>query len=183
MRKEDYFEFHFKYNNFTDKAKGCRQDWVICSHGKRLENFRNKEKNNQWDTKEIDLTQELKALCEDYKIEYEDSECFKNQLCQQDKSDFFKSLIRLLKLNLQMRNSKIGSDNDWLISPVKDRNGQFFDSRKADGDSMPKNTDANGAYHIALKGLLLLQQMAIQDEFKPDLSNKSWYAFIQGSNS
>ena len=84
-----------------------------------------------------------------------------------------------------MRNSRIGTDEDWLISPVKDKIGNFFDSRKIKDTSMPQNADANGAYHIALKGQLMIEQLSKNEDtksFKPDLSNKTWYEFIQHKN-
>ena len=174
---EKYFQFHFNYKEFTDKATGGKPDWVICSHGMRLENFRNTDKNNKWDTREVDLTKEIKKILEDYSIEYPSRKCLIKQICKQNKSDFFKSLIRLLKLTLQIRNSRTGTDEDWLISPVKNNKDIFFDSRKSDF-SMPENADANGAYHIGLKGLLMIKQIR-KGTNRPDLSHKVWYDFVQ----
>ena len=177
-KDEEYFEFHFKYKNFTDKAEGSKQNWIVCSHGIRLENVKNKE--NQWGPQEVFLVSEIRKLLEDSDIDFEHGECIKNKIIQQN-SQFFKSLIRLLRLTLQIRNSKTRSDEDWLISPVKDIKGNFFDSRETDY-SMPKNADANGAYHTALKGLLMLEQLKEAEDvttFKADLSNKAWYRFAQ----
>lgn len=182
-KAEQYFEFHFDYGALTNKAEGSKQDWVICSHGTRLENYRNRSNNNQWDTREVFLTREIQELFKNNSIEFENGGCLIEQIIQQNTSKFFKQLIRLLKLTLQMRNSRIASEEDWLISPVKDNDGVFFDSRQhKDEISIPQNADANGAYHIALKGVLILQQlddMENPDRFKPDLSNKKWYEFAQ----
>ena len=56
-----------------------------------------------------------------------------------------------------MRNSNARTEEDYIISPVKANDGTFFDSReetkKEDYAIFPKDADANGAYHIALKGL------------------------------
>ncbi|QCX53978.1 hypothetical protein FGE20_09660 [Elizabethkingia sp. JS20170427COW] len=57
-----------------------------------------------------------------------------------------------------MRNSISNSEVDYLISPVRNKSGDFYDSRVAD-DSLPKDADANGAYHIAKKGLWVLEQI------------------------
>ncbi len=181
-KKEDYFEFHFNYKKFPNKVEGSQQDWVVCSHGGRLENVK---ENNKWKTRqeEIILTKEFKGLFHD-KIAFEDGQCLKSTIDQQEDRKFFKDLIRLLKLTLQMRNSRINDDEDWLISPVKDKHGNFFNSRNQN-EKMPKNTDANGAYHIALKGLLMLKQLNEGEDhqnFKPDLSNKEWYQFVHKKN-
>jgi len=180
------FEFHFDYEKFKskkqpEKAEGSKKDWVIYSHGDRLEKFRNEDNNNQWDTRTVDLNAELKALFRRKNIIAQDNKCLKAQIVTQEDSKFFKDLYRLLKLTLQMRNSKIGTDEDHLISPVKDAEGNFFDSRKAD-EKMPQDADANGAYHIALKGLMLLGQLKgwnLEKRFKSDLKNKRWYEFVQ----
>ena len=183
-KNKDHFEFHFNYGKFINKTDGMRKDWIVCTHSVRLENFRNPEKNNQWDTREINLTQEMKNLLKENSIEFADGDCIKEYIIAKDISDFYKSLMRLLRLTLQMRNSKTGTDEDWLISPVKDHDGKFFDSRNIKDNSMPQNADANGAYHIALKGCLMLKQLSDKDvkNFKPDLSNKTWYEFIQNRN-
>ena len=177
----DYFEFHFDYKKFNKKAEGLQQEWVVCSHGKRLKSFRDTENNNQWTTREVDITQELKDLLKKHSIEFENEECLIDSIVKQ-KSEFFKEFIRLLRLTLQMRNSKINTDEDYLISSVKDHQGNFFDSRKPQNHPMPCNADANGAYHIALKGLLMLQQLNKNKDtkkFKPNLSNKAWFEFVK----
>ena len=75
--------------------------------------------------------------------------------------------------------------SDYILSCVKDGKGQFFDSRRAPQD-MPQNADANGAFHIGLKGLWLLRQIDEwqgdrQDKKSPNfaISNAEWYRFIQ----
>jgi hypothetical protein len=176
-----YFEFAFNYKNFTNKAEGCQQDWIICSHGMRLENLRNSSNNNQWDTREVDLTGELKELFNKYAIDYHDGSDIQQNIVEQDKSEFFKKLLRLLRLTLQLRNSRIHSEEDWMVSPVKDVNGQFFDSRKPADSKMPENADANGAYHIALKGRWVLDQINQSEKGNPNLAitNKEWFKYIQ----
>jgi len=47
---------------------------------------------------------------------------------------------------------------------------------------LPKDADANGAYHIALKGLYLLQQInAVDENERVDLGikNEDWFKFVQ----
>lgn len=82
-----------------------------------------------------------------------------------------------------MRNSITNSEVDYLISPVKNKQGVFFDSRQADA-TQPKDADANGAYHIAKKGLMWLEQIHQfegEDWKKLDLdkSNRAWLQFKQ----
>ena len=180
---KNYFEFKVdQYSKFNPKAEGNRQDWVICSYGDRIITFRNSEKNNNWDNKELILSDEFISLFKKYEIDYRSDNLKELIISQADKS-FFEGLLRIFKLTLQMRNSKTNSDIDYLISPVCNKKGEFYDSRKAD-KSLPQDADANGAYHIAKKGWLILEKInkfQEKDKKKPDLaiSNKEWLQFVQ----
>ena len=80
-----------------------------------------------------------------------------------------------------MRNSKTGTDIDYIQSPVADANGNFYNSELCD-DSLPKNADANGAYNIARKGLWIVRQIKASDnlrDLKLAISNKEWLQFVQ----
>jgi CRISPR-associated protein Cpf1 len=104
-----------------------------------------------------------------------------SSIIKQDSAEFFKKLLHLVKLTLQLRNSKIGTDVDYMISPVSDRNGTFFNSETC-GENLPKNADANGAYNIARKGLYLVRQIKKQEDLsklKLGITNKEWLNFIQ----
>jgi CRISPR-associated protein Cpf1 len=185
-QKENYFEFAFDYDNFTERAAGTQTKWTVCTHGERILTFRNPEKNNEWDNKEIKLSEEFEDLLGKYHIVYGDGTSIKAQIIAQKDAKFFKELMDLFKLTLQMRNSITNSEVDYLISPVKNTQGAFYDSRKAD-DTLPKDADANGAYHIAKKGLMWLNQINnFEGEDWKDLkfenTNKGWLNFVQSKN-
>ena len=179
------FEFVFQYRKFTAKAEGTRDKWTLCSHGERIESF--KDKANQWDTCTVNLTEELEKLFAHYGIALDgdlraaivgqtDKAFFQN-----DKRDDKKprGLMQLFRLMVQMRNSRPGTNTDYLISPVADAQGRFFDSRKV-GDDLPKDADANGAYNIARKGLWFVRKIkegASSKEMK--LTNQEWLSFAQ----
>lgn len=185
---KDYFEFVFDYGKFTKKYMGSRMRWAVCSYGKRIETFRNPEKNSQWDNREIDLTEELKKLFDKYGVDiYGDLKVSISEM--NDKAFFYnegkkqnepKGLLQLFRLVLQMRNSVPNTDTDYLISPVADKCGIFYDSRNCD-KSLPENADANGAYNIARKGLWAVMQIKQSGSDKPKLaiSNEEWLKFAQ----
>lgn len=180
---KDYFEFEFDYNNFTTKAEGTKTKWTICTYGERIETFRNPEKNNQWDNHEIILTDDYKKLLEQYGISYKNNEDLKVAINRQTEKAFFERLLHLLKLTLQMRNSIPNTEIDYLISPVANEKGEFYDSRLAN-DTLPQNADANGAYNIARKGLWIIEQIKQADDLKKvklAISNKEWLQFVQQS--
>ena len=176
---KDWFEFNLDYDKFGTKAEGTRTTWTLCTQGNRISTFRNAEKNSQWDNQEVDLTGELKSLFEHYNINICGN--LKEEICSQTDKAFFTGLLHILKLTLQMRNSITGTETDYLVSPVADENGVFYDSRSC-GDRLPENADANGAYNIARKGLMLIGQIKETKDlanFKYDISNKAWLNFAQ----
>ena len=175
----DWFEFSFDYDNFHKKAEGTQTQWTVFSRGSRIHTFRNPEKNNQWDDEEINLTDKFKELFAKYSINYRGN--LKDAIQDSNEATFFKELMGLMKLLMQMRNSKANSEIDYMLSPVSDKNGNFYDSRVC-GGSLPENADANGAYNIARKGLMLIRNIqAAPDDKKPSLTitNKDWLCFAQ----
>ncbi|MCI6800297.1 MAG: type V CRISPR-associated protein Cas12a/Cpf1 [Bacteroidales bacterium] len=171
-KDKDWFEFSFDYNKFTKKAEGTKTQWTICTYGDRIE-YEGKE------YKRTKLTEAFKQLFDEYMIDINSD--LQKSICTSDNKNFLKKLLNLLRLTLQMRNSISNTHEDYIISPVMNSKGEFYDSRKA-SDNLPKDADANGAYNIARKGLMLLQQMQqMQSLEKPqyDLTNKAWLQFAQ----
>ena len=195
--QEGYFEFTFRYRRFAEERiiehiEGMQDQWTVCTYGSRLRN--SKSEARKWKTEEIDLTDRIKALLKG-RVKYQNGTDLRYMIAKQKdtegSTDFFQELFDLLRLTLQLRNSRVGTDNeidntsDYILSCVKDGEGRFFDSRRAPQD-MPQNADANGAFHIGLKGLWLLRQIHKwqgdwQDKKSPNfaISNQEWYRFIQ----
>ena len=141
----------------------------------------NKE-TGRWESKKVVLTQEFKKLFESYGIDINKGE-LKQDISAQAKKEFFTRFIKLLTLTLQMRNSITGTQEDYLISPVKDENGRFYCS-KDNAAGLPENADANGAYNIARKALWAIKNIKAADEdklkkVKISISNKEWLEFAQ----
>lgn len=177
-----WFELAFDYDNFTTKAEGTQTKWTLCTYGTRIETKRNPKKNNEFDSVELDLTERIKELFVKYQIDLNGN--LKEQICNQTDATFFKELLHLLHLTLQMRNSITGTETDYLISPVMNAKGEFYDSRVC-GKNLPENADANGAYNIARKGLWVIEQIKHADDLtkiKLAISNKEWMRYAQGLN-
>ena len=176
---KDWFELNLDYDKFGTKAEGTRTKWTLCTRGSRILTFRNSANNSQWDNQKVDLTREMKSLFEHYHIKIGGN--LKEEICSQTDKVFFTGLLHILKLTLQLRNSKTNSNEDYILSPIADENGVFYDSRSC-GDTLPENADANGAYNIARKGLMLIDQIKQAKDlanFKYDISNKAWLNFAQ----
>ena len=180
-KNDDIFEFSVDYEKFNGLLKsdaGLKKKWTVCTWGDRIDN----SKENKESSKVIWLTEKFKILFELYDIDIDTN--IKEQILKQTKEAFFKDLIKYFNLTLQMRNSIPNStapEDDYLISPVRNATGGFYDSRKAD-ETLPKDADANGAYNIARKGLWAIDQIKNAEDItnvKLAISNKEWLEYAQ----
>lgn len=175
--EKNYFEFTFDYKNFTSKAEGSINKWTVCTHGDERYYYVPTDKS----TPKINITEKLKELFEKENIVYKTGDNIRNAIELSDSKGFFIMLMKFLGITLAMRYSNSTAGRDFILSPVAGKDGLFFNSETAD-KTLPKDADANGAYHIAMKGLWLLGQLSIQEDLrKPKLavSNKEWLEFIQ----
>ena len=182
----DMFEFVFDYASFPGGSVDARGSWTVCTNADRIETFRNPNKNDEWDNRKVILTEEFKSLFNDYGIDIHGD--LKAQIVKQTEKDFFVRIIHLLSLTLQMRNSITGrTDVDYLISPVRDDSGKFYDSRdyeKTENSPLPQNADANGAYNIARKVLWAIDVLKETDDdllmkAKLSIGQKEWLQYAQ----
>lgn len=180
--EKDWFEFTFDYNNFHKKLEGTKTKWTLCTYGTRIRTFRNPNKQNQWDNEEIVLTDEFKKVFANADINIKGN--LKESICSLTERKNLEPLMQLMKLLLQLRNSVINSEIDYMLSPVSE-NGVFYDSRSC-GSNLPIDADANGAYNIARKGLWVLRQIQNSnpnDKLRLTLSNKEWLQFVQDKSN
>ena len=185
--KDELIEFDFNYDNFTGGSMSCRKLWTVCTYGERLESYINPDKNNSRDERTIILIDMFKQLFSQYGISLDDN--LKESILAQTDKQFFVQLSRLFKLTVQLRNSKSkDTEIDYIISPVRDENGEFFDSRcfmDCEGTSkLPHNADANGAYNIARKALYAIDVIKATDDRDLDRAmiypkNKEWLEYVQ----
>ncbi len=191
-RKTDSFVFSFDYSGFSDNAD-FNKKWEVYSRGERLV-FSKAEKS----IVRVNPTENLKALFDKQGINWSSEDNIIDQIqavqAERENCAFYDGLYRSFTAILQMRNSVPNSskeEDDYLISPVMAEDGTFYDSRieaakgkSADGkwiSKLPVDADANGAYHIALKGLYLLQNNFNLNEngYIENISNADWFKFVQ----
>jgi len=181
-KHRDYFQFEVdNYTAFNTRAEDTRQNWNICTYGPRIETFRDPLQNNQWASRTVFPTQELKSLFSQFEIEYQAGNDLKGLISSRTEKPFFERLLYIFGLTLQMRNSEPNSENDYLVSPVKGFDGVFFDSNLHPHE-MPANADANGAYNIARKGMWVIEQIKKTNDLtkiKIAMTNKEWLQYAQ----
>lgn len=147
----------FKFNYITDDGR----QWELFAF-EGLQRF-------YWDNKNREIkTHDLHKEFEELFARLDKLKNINQQIYGKDFS--WKTLVFLWNLLTQIRNtdkSKTGNENDFLQSPVySDRYHQFFDSRKITDKHIPDNGDANGAYNIARKGVMVMKK--IKDHAKDD---------------
>lgn len=185
---EKMFEFDINYSKFTDKLNETKNNWTLYSNGERIYTHRNN--NGEWIYNKIQLTSEFEKLFKKYDIDFKN---IKRGILEKADVEFFKGdnetlgFVQLFKLVVQMRNSLTGKDEDNLISPVKNNNGEFFSTSKQ-MENLPKDADANGAYNIARKGLMLIEQMKNTEDdklnkIKYNITEKEWLEYVQNKGT
>lgn len=173
----DSFAFKFNYQTVVGHTADYKKDWCVYSAKRRL--VYNKIENK---TTEINPTQIIKEQLEKAHVELTDNydlKGFMNVVNPVGSNQFFSKIYYAFCKTLQMRNSSSASGEDYIESPVLNHNNEFFISSE-NLNTLPQNADANGAYHIALKGLCMLKSM---DEGKPKtVKNEEWFKFVQSRN-
>ncbi len=184
--KEDVFKFTFDYDKFEHFQTLYRNKWTVSSHGDRIETTKDLKTSASL-SKVVNITDRYKEVFAD--VPYKEAKDLKAYIEKLDNSKI-KELFAAFKLMLQMRNSKAGSEEDYIISPVKNDVGEHFDSRdyqtEAGDGELPENADANGAYHIALKGKCLIESIKDLanengefDRKKLVMTNERWLKYMQ----
>lgn len=189
LPKEDLFKFTLDFSKSSLRCQAVldKSKWDIYSYGKRIVRWKDKLGHFTED-KDYCPTLKLKNLFDEFQIQYQQGDELLDKLIKNESLNekFWNRFFDIFKNILQMRNSVTGSTDpkdDYLISPVKNANGSFFDSRD-NVNGLPKDADANGAYHIALKGLMILQKnnLAKNDKDRKSIktiSNQDWFKFAQ----
>lgn len=180
-KETDSFVFSFTYAK--DNASFVKS-WEVYSRGERIK-YSPKDKKSF----KVNPTEDLKKIFDEKNIEWLSGRNILDDLInvptEKSNAPFFDKLYQSFTSILQMRNSVANSTNpedDYLISPVKAADGSFYDSRNyKSSDKLPCDADANGAYHIALKGLYLLKNNFNKNDkgYIENISHADWFKFVQ----
>ncbi len=168
---ENKFAFSFDYRDFTTSVEDARNVWTVYTVGVRYTYSK-----NGYIMK--DPTEMIKMALSTSGCDI-DSE-LTEKLTKLD-NDAIRTLFEAFKLTVAMRveNEK----EDYIQSPVKNQNSEFFCTKNSNG-ATPIDSDANGAYNIALKGELMLRMMKESWNTKssysvPYIHNNEWLRFMQ----
>ena len=177
-------EFEFDYRKFKTFQTDYQNRWTVTTYGKRIvmriddkgykqmvDYEATKDVINAFKNKGIQLSEgsDLKALIADIEA-------------NATNASFFSTLLYAFQKTLQMRNSNAVTEEDFILSPVARDGHQFCSTDEANKgkdaqgnwvSKLPVDADANGAYHIALKGLYLLRNPETKK-----IENEKWLQFM-----
>ena len=177
---EKCFVFGFDYDKIRLNPD-YQKKWEVYTKGTRL----TYDKEAKCSVT-IDLTSEMEKLLDTKGIKWTSGENILGKIlelsAEKNNAKFYENLLWLFCLTVQIRN--YNQEEDYLFSPVKGRDGKFFDSRieiaKGNEAKLPRCGAANGAYHIALKGLYLFEHNFNRNEkgVIQHIQNEDWLKYL-----
>ena len=183
MRNGD-IEFEFDYRKYKTYQTDYQNIWTVNSSGKRI--VMRLDENGRKQMTDYYPTQEIVRAFKEIGIQLNEGTNIKALLADIDASpknaSLFGALFYAFQKTLQMRNSNSTTEEDYILSPVAQNgirfntNDEAIKGRDANGNwvsRLPVDADANGAYHIALKGLYLLMNPQTKK-----IENEKWLQFM-----
>lgn len=167
-----FSDFGFDDNDyyFVYTEDNVGHPWCMFSgkNGEPLHRFRNIKRKIKdkcfWEAEPINVVDILDKLfagfdkTKSFKKQIEDGSAELKKIDGRNETAW-QSLRYVIDLIQQIRNSgKEKKDDNFLLSPVRDKDGKHFDTRNHENNgelSAIKDADANGAYNIARKGLIM----------------------------
>ena len=182
--KDGHVEFEFDYRKFKTYQTDYQNVWTVSTYGKRI--VIQTDDNGHKRMTDYHPTAHIIKAFKDKGITLSDGADIKALLADTGadikNAVLFKDVFYAFQKTLQMRNSNAATEEDYILSPVVKDGHHFCSTDEADKgrdalgnwvSKLPVDADANGAYHIALKGLFLLKNPGIKR-----IENKKWFEFM-----
>lgn len=195
---KDMYAFKFDYKTVSKVAPNVvvtnslgtqKTNWTVYSNGTRIETSPVFDKNTnrktgKFEQHEVSLTEEFKKLFMEIGLNAMsiNKEDVVKHLNEKSHCECF---VRLFRLMMKLRNSMSNASIDYIKSPVLNKSETFFDSRFTDGTNFNgiNNSDANGAYNIARKGIMLMERIRKPLTFESNakftcaIKNSDWFNY------
>lgn len=169
LEKFTDFGFAGKDYYFEYIEANAGHSWRMYSgkDGKPLPRFQNKKQlqndKNIWVPEPVNVVEILNNIFEDFDKRSSFKDQVKNNVelkkVEGRNETAWQSLRYALNMIQQIRNSGVEkTDDNFLYSPVRNENGEHFDTRNPQnngGLELIVDADANGAFNIARKGLIM----------------------------
>lgn len=174
---KDYF--------FVYTDENTSKQWILYAgkNGKSLDRFRGKRgiDKNEWTIEKKDIVKILDGVF----VNFDKNRSLISQIeegielsKENNEHTAWESLRFAIDLIQQIRNTgQIKQDSDFILSPIRDNQNNHFDSRKVN-EKQPNSGDANGAYNIARKGIIMYEH--IKRKYGLFVSDMEWDTWLSG---
>jgi CRISPR-associated protein Cpf1 len=195
-QERNCFGFCFDYAKFDVYQTMARTRWTVFS----CENESGSK--HVYDTiirknVKINTTEKIQELMKANQVGYMSGNLHEQILdipADKEHAKFWGDLLYYFKIIMKLRDSNSSTDAepvDRIVSPVLNKEQKFFITPDCPGpehryDALPMDADTNGAYHIALKGLYLVEEKIkktnLEERIPKDfykIPNAEWFAYVQ----
>lgn len=178
--KRSAFAFVFNYDKFKTSYTSHQKQWTMYSAETRL-TYDVKSRQEKIIHPTTIILNAVKMLGVEVKDGLNLLEVIQNTPAEAHYAKFYSDIFYAFERTLQMRNSSSKTGENYIESPVENGEGRRFDTRQyTESSALPCDADANGAYHIALKGLWMLKHLPEKEKTPlPKLEHAQWLEFMQ----
>ena len=178
QKDKDWFEFTYtlgKVKSRISSGENIVNQWTVCSCVERSRWNRRNKKHEPFNP-----NSKIKEIFEKHNIPYQNGDDLIGHIVNNDKSEFHKELVYCFSMILEIR--VVSEEKDSIQSPVE----PFFNSDNLkENAKLPCGGDSNGAYNIARKGIIILENINKSpdiDKFRlKPVSKNEWANYVQSS--
>ncbi len=180
--KTKMYAFDLDYNNYTGRAGNSRAKWIVYTNGDRISY--SKDHNNHTVKTVINLTEAFDSLFLKYGITKNAAD-MRGLILETKSATFYEEFMKLMYLTVSLRISDPSLGIDKIVSPVMNDDGSFFETNM-DGNNIPSDGDANGAFNIGRKTIIAINKILECDErelkdIKLAISNEEWFLYANSN--
>lgn len=180
--KKSFSDINFDGKNYIFEYKDSNnKKWKLYSGLDRY--YRERNNKGVWISTKQNTTELLNKIFKNI----DKTKSIYDQIINQDKKlekiskhTAWESLRFTIHLIQQIRNQD-EDKNDFILSPIRNEQGEHFDSRKAKNNE-PNCGDANGAFNIARKGIIVSKHIK-KGIKKLYIRDDEWRAWLAGKKT
>ena len=146
------FEFTFRYSDFPLRTTDTVDEWTVCATHARRTRYE-KDKQGKWTPAAVNAPKMLARVFAD--TGYEDGHDLKEDVANMGSKAQLEELLDAFRAVMTLRCDIEGTTH--IVSPVRNAAGRFYNSHEH-REGLPGEADANSAYNIARKGVMMLQE-------------------------
>lgn len=171
------FVIEIDYSKIPQSKTAPKTKWTLHLDNQKRYEWNNKNRKNQ----AVNVYEKLKECFDEQDISLTGN--IAEHIAEANKPEVYQILFKYINIVSQMRftaetdaaeTDTAKKGEDYILSPIAPHFRTDVES-----ETIPKDSDANGAYHIALKGLYMLHHKINKEITSLFISNEEWFAYVQ----